>query len=116
MKKRLRLIAIATLLCGLAVAGFAAGSYFHAHTLEKDWPDLQKKSFELERQSDKVKGTPEENRLMNEARASERAASETLASAKSNSQRAVIFGIGSILLILISIASMIAHVKSMEAD
>jgi hypothetical protein len=116
MKQRLKVIAIATLLCGLAAAGFAAWSYFHARTQDELWPDSQKKSFELERQSDKVKGTPEENRLMNEAHASERAASETLASAKSNSQRAVIFGIGSILLILISIASMIAHIKSTEAD
>src|SRR5947207_1953025 len=116
MKKRLRLIAIVSLLCGLAVAGFAAWSYFHAHTLEKDWPDLQKKSFELERQSDSVKGTPEERRLVSEARDANRAASETLASAKSNSQRAVIFGIGGIVLILISIASMIAHIKSTETD
>jgi hypothetical protein len=116
MKKRLRVIAIITLLCGLASAGFAAWSYFHARAQAELWPSLQEKSVELEQQADAVKGTPEENRLMNEARESERTASETLASAKSNSQRAVIFGIGAIVLILISIACMIAHVKSAETD
>ena len=116
MKKRLKVIAIATLFCGLAVAGFAAWSYFHAHTQDELWPSLQEKSVKLERQADMVKGTPEENRLVNEAREAERAASQTLASAKSYSQRAVIFGIGSIVLILISIASMIAHVKNAETD
>ena len=116
MKKRLKVIAIATLLCGLAAAGFAAWSYFHAHTQDELWPSLQEKSVKLERQADMVKGTPEENRLVNEAREAERAASQILASAKSNSQRAVIFGIGSIVLILISIASMIAHVKNAETN
>ena len=116
MKKRLKVIAIATLLCGLAAAGFAAWSYFHARTQDELWPSLQEKSVKLERQADMVKGAPEENRLVNEAREAERAASQTLASAKSNSQRAVIFGIGSIVLILISIASMIAHVKNAETD
>ena len=116
MKKRLRFIAIVSLLCGLAAAGFAAWSYFHARTQDELWPSLQEKSVKLERQADMVKGTPEENRLVNEAREAERAASQILASAKSNSQRAVIFGIGSIVLILISIASMIAHVKNAETD
>src|SRR5436309_15581103 len=104
MKKRLKLIAIVSLLCGLAAAGFAAWSYFHARTQDELWPSLQEKSFALERQSDTVKGTPEESRLVNEAKESARAASQTLASAKSNSQRAVIFGIGGIVLILVSIA------------
>lgn len=116
MKKRFKLIAVLALLCGLASAGFAAWSYFHARTLEELWPGLQEKSVELEQQSDRVKGTPEESRLMSEAKNANRAASSTLASAKSNGQRAVIFGIGSMVLILVSIASMFAHVKSAQVD
>jgi hypothetical protein len=116
MRKRLKLIAIATLLCGLAAAGFAAWSYLRARTLEKDWPGLQEKSVELEQQSDRVKGTPAESRLMNEARDTNRAASETLQSAKSNSQRAVISGIGSLVLILISIACMFAYARNAGID
>lgn len=116
MKKRLKVIAVLTLLCGLASAGFAAWSYFHARTQEESWPSLQEKSVELERQADMVKGTTEEKRLMSQSSDANRAARETFTSAKSNSQRAVIFGIGSIVLILISIASMIAHVRNAEAD
>jgi hypothetical protein len=116
MKKRLRLIAILSLLCGFAAAGFGAWSYFRARTQADLSKSLQEKSFELEDQSDTVKGTPEENRLVREAQQYDRSSSETLASAKGNSQRAVIFGIGSIVLILISVATMMAHLKSKERD
>jgi flagellar basal body-associated protein FliL len=116
MKKRLKVIAIVSLLCGFAAAGFGAWSYFHARTQAELSKSLQDKSFELEDQSDTVKGTPEENRLVREAQQYGRSSSETLASAKSNSQRAVIFGIGSIVLILISVAMMMAHLKSKESE
>jgi hypothetical protein len=116
MKKRLRVIAILSLLCGFAAAGFGAWSYFHARTQADLSKSLQEKSVELDRQSDFIKGTPEENRLVREAEQYRRDESETLASAKSNSQRAVIFGIGSIVLILISVATMMAHLKSKESD
>lgn len=112
MRKRLKLVAILTLLCGLAAAAFAAWSYLHARDLEKEWPSLQEKSVELEQQSDRVKGTAEESRLMSAARDANRAASETLASAKNNGQRARIFGIGSLVLILISIACMFAYARN----
>lgn len=116
MKKRLKVIAIISLLCGLAAAGFGAWSYYHSRTQAELSRSLQGKSFELEDQSDTVKGTPEENRLVSEAQKLASDASNTFASAKSNSQRAIIFGIGSIVLILISIATMMAHLKRKEAD
>ena len=116
MKKRLRLIAILSLLCGFAAAGFGAWSYFHARTQEELSKSLQEKSVELDNQSDFVKGTPEENDLVREAQQYGRSSSETLAFAKSNSQRAVIFGIGSIVLILASVATMMAHLKNKESD
>ena len=116
MKKRLRVIAILSLLCGFAAAGFGAWSYFHARTQAELSKSLQEKSVELDNQSDFVKGTPEENRVVTEAQQYGRSASETLASAKSNSQRAVIFGIGSIVLILASIAAMMAHLKHKESE
>jgi flagellar basal body-associated protein FliL len=116
MKKRLRVIAILSLLCGFAAAGFGAWSYFHARTQAELSKNLQEKSVELDRQSDFVKGTPEENRLATEAQQYGRSASEMLASAKGNSQRAVIFGVGSIVLILASVATMMAHLKNKESD
>lgn len=116
MKKRLRVIAIISLLGGLAAAGFGAWSYFHSRTQSELSRSLQEKSFALEDQSDTVKGTPEENRLVTEAQKLASDASDTLRSAKSSSQRALIFGIGSIVLILTSVATMMAHLKMKEAD
>lgn len=111
MKKRFRLIAILSLLCGFAAAGFGAWSYFHARTQAELSKSLQERSVELEDQSNTVKGTPEENRLVRESEEYRRAASESLASARSSSQRAIISGIGSMVLILISVATMIAQQK-----
>ncbi|MDT5061873.1 MAG: hypothetical protein QOH63_2332 [Acidobacteriota bacterium] len=111
MKKRLRAIAIVSLLCGLAAAGFGAWSYFHSRNQSELSRSLDSKSVELDYQSDAVKGTPEENRLVRESEEYRRAASESLASARSSSQRAIIFGIGSMVLILISVATMIAQQK-----
>ena len=116
MKNRLKLIALVSLICGLAAAGFGAWSYFHSRAQSELSRSLQNKSYESEYQSDTVKGTPEENKLIDEARKYAREAGETLDSAKSSSQRAVIFGIGSIVLILISVATMMAHLKRKETD
>lgn len=116
MKKGFRVIAVVSLLCGLASAAFGLWSYFHARSLATLSGTLQEESFELEEQSDAVKGTPEEGRLISEAQRLERNASDTLASAKSNSQRAVIFGVGSIILILASIATMLVHVRKKEIE
>lgn len=116
MKGRLKLIAIVLLLCGLASAGFAVWSYFHARTLAGSWKDYQERSFDLELQSDRVKGTPDENRLMNEARNFQQTANQTLADAKSNGTRAVIFGIASLILVIASIAVIILHIKNTQTD
>jgi hypothetical protein len=115
MKKRLKLIAIILLLCGLASLGFAAWSYFHARTLADSWQGYQDRAFDLEMQSDQVKGTPEETRLMNEAHKAQQTAKETLDSAKSNSTHAVIFGISSIIFVLAGIAVIIVHIKNTQA-
>jgi hypothetical protein len=111
MKKRLRAIAIVSLLCGLAAAGLGAWSYFHSRTQDESWRKLQEKYIELDDQSDIVKGTPEEERLVEESQKYKRDAADALASAKSSSQRAIVYGIGSMVLILISVAMMIAHQK-----
>jgi hypothetical protein len=116
MKKKLRVIAILSLLCGFAAAGFGAWSYFHARTQEGLSRSLQERSVELDNQSDFVKGTPEEKSLVKESQEYGRSSTETLESAKGNSQRARIFGIGSIVLILISVATMMAHLKNKESD
>jgi flagellar basal body-associated protein FliL len=116
MKKNLRVIAVVSLICGLASAGFGLWSYFNSRSQAALSSTLQDESFELEAKSDAVKGTPEEGRLVNEARRLEREASDTLASAKSSSQRAVIFGVASIVLILASIAIIVVHVRKGQID
>lgn len=116
MKRRLKLLAIVSLLCGLAAAGFGAWSYFHSRTQADLSRSLDAKSMDLAIQSDTVKGTPQERRLLAEAEKYARDADDALTSAKSNSQRAVIFGIGSIVLILASVAMMMAHLKKKETD
>jgi hypothetical protein len=116
MKRRLKVIAIISLFCGLAAAGFGAWSYYHARTQAELSRSLEQKSFEFEDQSDTVKGTPEEDRLVKESQKYEQAAGEALDSAKGSRQRAIISGIGSIVLILASIAAMMSHLRSREVD
>lgn len=116
MKKRLKLIAIACLLCGLAAACFGAWSYYHSRTEAELSRSLEQKSFELEDQSDAVKGTPEEERLDKEDQKYRREAGEALASAKNSSRWALICGIGSIVLILTAVGAMMAHLRNKEID
>ncbi|MDT4968545.1 MAG: hypothetical protein QOJ64_3282 [Acidobacteriota bacterium] len=116
MKKRLRLVAVVALLCGLASAGFGFWSYVRSRTLAAASRSLQETSLELEDRSDSVKGTPEEGRLVSEAQRYENEASDTLAGAKAHSQRAVIFGVASVVLILASIGMIVAHVRKKEGD
>ena len=111
MKNRLRAIAILTLLCGLAAAGFGAWSYFHSRAQDESWRKLQERYIELDDQADTVKGTPEEDRLLAESQKYEREAADALASAKSSSRRAIILGIASMVLILISVALMVVQQK-----
>lgn len=116
MKKRLRELAIVTLLCGLAAGACAGWLYYRARTQADAGMNLLKKSLALYDQSDTVKGTPEENRLIEEGQKFEQAGNETLAVARSRRQWALVSGIGSLVFFLISIAMIILHLKRKEAD
>jgi hypothetical protein len=116
MKRRLGVVAIISLLCGIASGGLAVWSYMEARSQAALFPSLQRKSLELEEQSDTVKGTPEEERLIEESRRYDESAAATLASVRSHRRWAMIFGIGSIVLILLSVVTMMAHLKRKEVD
>ncbi len=114
MKKRLREIAIVSLLCGLVAGSVAVWMYYHARTQADLGMSILKKSLGLYDQSDAVKGTPEENRLIEEGQRYEQTGNEMLLLARSSQRWAMISGIGSIVLFLISIATIIAHLKRKE--
>jgi hypothetical protein len=116
MKKRFGLLAILCLLCGLAAGGFAGWRYYYAQAQFGLIRDLHQKSFELEEQSDTVKGTPEENRLMDESHEYDLEASLVLSTAKRNSQLALISGIISIFLILLSVVMIILNLRKKEVE
>jgi|ERR1044071_110535 hypothetical protein len=116
MKKRLREIAIVSLLCGLAAGACAGWLYSRARTQADAGMSLLKKSLGLYDQSDTVKGTPEENRLIEEGQKFEQEGNETLISARSRRQWALVSGIGSLVLFLISIAAIILHLKRKEIN
>jgi hypothetical protein len=116
MKRRLRALAIISLLCGLALGGLGVWMYYRALRQAEAGMSLQKKSLELYDQSDTVKGTPAEDRLIEEGQQLEQSGNETLRSARSSRLWAMISGIASIIFILTSIATMMLHLKSKEAD
>ena len=116
MKSRLRSLAIISLLCGLAMGGFGVWMYYRALRQAEVGMSQQKRSLELYDQSDTVKDTPEENRLIEEGQRSEQSGDVTLASARSSRLWALVSGIASIIFILASIAAMMLHVKRKEAD
>jgi hypothetical protein len=111
MKRRLGTLAILALLSGFVAGGLAIWSYYGARAQAELFPGLQRKSLELEEQSDAVKGTAEEARLIEESRSYNEAAAQALASMRSRRQWAMIFSIASILLLLISVGTVIAHLK-----
>jgi hypothetical protein len=115
MKRRLRALAIVSLLGGLAAGGVGGWMYYRALRQAEAGMNLQKKSLELYDQSDTFKGTPEEDRLTEEGRKYEQAGDATLASARSSRIWAMVSGIVSIALILASIAAIMAHLKRKEA-
>ncbi|HEX8845343.1 MAG TPA: hypothetical protein VF791_11900 [Pyrinomonadaceae bacterium] len=116
MKKRLGLVAVICLLCGLAAGGFAVWSYFQSRAAERLGPGLQNESLRLENQSDLVKGTPEQKILLEESARQQRAAEEALADAKRHSRLALFSGIGSIILLLAGIATIIIKLKNRDVD
>lgn len=116
MKRNLRVLAIAALLCGLAATGFGLWMYYRARAQADTGMTFHQEALRLYDQSDTVKGTPEENRLIEEGRQLENSGNETLSSAKSNRLWAMISSISGMALILASIAMMIAHVRTKAAD
>ena len=116
MKKRLGLIAILCLLCGFAAGGLGVWLYFHAQTALDLSRSLQRQAVELEDQSDAVKGTPEEARLINEKEKYDAQARDALDAAKRERKFAVASGIASLALILLSVVMIILNIKSKESD
>ena len=116
MKKRLGLIAILCMLCGFAAGGLGVWLYFHAETQLDLSRSLQRQAVELEDQSDAVKGTPEEGRLMAESQRYDAQARDALDAAKRERRFAVASGIGSLILILLSVVLIILNIKSKEVD
>jgi hypothetical protein len=116
MKRGLRVLAIAALLGGLAAGGLGGWLYTRARSQADAGMSLQRESLRLYDQSDAVKGTPEENRLIEEGERLEQSGNMTLASARSSRLWALVSGITSIILILISIATMMMHLKRKEID
>lgn len=116
MKTRLKALAIISLLCGLSLGGFGAWMYTRALAQAESGMSQQKRSLELYDQSDAFKGTPEENRLIEEGQRFEQAGNATLGSARASRLWALSAGIGSIIFILASIVTMMLHLKRKEAD
>ena len=116
MKKRLGLLAILCLLLGFAAGGFAMWSYQNSQRMFGEIHDLQQKSVELEDQSDRVKGTPEESRLMAESRDYDMQAGTALSTAQLNRKLAIISGGGGLLLIILSVVLIFLNLKRKEAD
>jgi hypothetical protein len=116
MKRNLRALAVAALLCGLAASILGVWMYYRARTEADAGMRLHQKSLALYDQSDTVKGTPEENRLIEEGQRLEQSGNETLAAAKSSRLWAMISTIGGSALILASIVMMVTHLKKKEAD
>jgi hypothetical protein len=116
MKRGLRVLAIAALLGGLAAGGVGGWLYTRARAQADSGMSLKRRSLQLDDQSDTVKGTPEENRLMAESERLDQSGDATLASAIASRRWALVSGIASIILILTSVAAMAAHLKKKEAD
>ena len=116
MKRNLKALAIAALLCGLAASGLGLWMYYRARTQADAGMRLHQEALRLYDQSDTVKGTPEENRLIAEGQQLEQSGNETLSAARNTQLWAMISSIGGIALILASIAMVITHVKRKETD
>ena len=90
--------------------------YYRALRQAETGIGLQKRALELYDQSDTFKGTPDENRLIEEGQGYEQSGNETLSSARSSRLWALVSGIASIIFILASITTMMLHLKRKEAD
>lgn len=115
MKNGLRVLAIICFLCGLAAGGAAVWLYKRARARADEGLNLKNQALRIYDRSDAYKGTPEEDRLVAQAQRVEQAGDATLAGAWGDRRWAMISGVGSILLILAAIASILAHLKRKEA-
>ena len=116
MKRKLRVLAVVSLLGGLAASGLGVWMYYRARAEADRGMRLHQKALQLYDQSDTVKGTSEENRLIAEGQQLEQSGNETLSAARNTQLWAMISSIGGIALILASIAMVITHVKRKETD
>ena len=116
MNKRLGLLAILCLLLGFAGGASAVWLYTRSQTQADQSRNLDRQSFELSEQSDAVKGTPEESRLMNESQKYYEEAARLLDAAKTNRRLSIFSGIGSLVLIILSVVLIFLNVKKKETD
>ena len=116
MRKRLREIAIISLLCGLAAGVVAGWLYYRARARADEGMTLLKRSLALYDQSDTVKDTPEENRLIEEGQRLEQEGNATVSAARAERLWALASGIASLILFLISIATISLHLKRRDVE
>lgn len=116
MRDRLRLLAALLFLCGLVAGGFALWMYTRARAQADEGMGLQRKALQLYDRSDAFKGTPEEDKLVAEGHSNEQAGDAVLASARASRFWAMTSGVTSIVLVLASIITLLAHLKRKEID
>lgn len=116
MKKRLRILAAILFLCGLAAGSAAVWLYTRARAQAAEGMSLKNQALRLHDQSDAFKGTPEEDKLIQEGLRLDQTGDATIAEAQSRRLWAMTYGITSIVLILAAIAALITHLKQKEAD
>ena len=116
MRDKLRLLAVILFLCGLVAGGLAVWMYTRARAQADEGMGLQKKALQLYDRSDAFKGTPEEDKLVAEGQRNEQAGDAVLASARASRFWAMTSGIASIVLVLASIITILAHLKRKETD
>lgn len=116
MRKRLGFLAVIALLCGLAAGGLGLWLHYGARERARSSRELQDRSLELEEQSDAARGRPDEERLLRESQRYGAEAQAALDFARRSSRLALFSGIGSIVLILASVALIIINLRGKEAD
>lgn len=115
MKSSLRVVAVVSLLLALACGAYGVWSYYGARSLGDESIRLRNRAFGSYDRSDEVKGTPEEALLVDEGQRYEREADAALDAAKSRRRLALALGVGSLVLIILSLVLMAAHLRRKEA-
>ncbi|HEY0378064.1 MAG TPA: hypothetical protein VGC87_14195 [Pyrinomonadaceae bacterium] len=115
MKNGLIILAIILFLCGLVAGGLALWLYTRARERADEGMNLKREALRLYDQSDAFKGTPEEDKLIEQGQRVEQVGDATLVAARASRLWAMTNGIGSILLVLASIAAILTHLKRKEA-